>query len=92
MLILVVKVPKRFSVSNQPVGALSAAGASPVRLRVLRGRRRGETVPHGDVIWIFNRNLLFFWRDCADAVVRVSFRYSAARLQNKEKNEMIKCI
>ena len=44
----------RFRVSNRPVGAPSAAGASSVRVRVLRvgpahrGRRRGEQVPHGD--------------------------------------------
>ena len=44
----------RFSVSDQPVGAPSTAGASSVRVRVLRvgpahrGRRRGEQVPHGD--------------------------------------------
>ena len=40
--------------SNRPVGASCTAGASPVRVRVLRvgpahrGRRRGEQVPHGD--------------------------------------------
>ena len=46
----------RFRVSNRPVGAPSAAGASSVRVRVLRvgpadrGRRRGEQVPHDGVI------------------------------------------
>ena len=71
MLILVVKVPKRFSVSNQPVGALSAAGAS-VRVRVLRvGRRRGETVPHAEILiflcLIHNTEIFCFFGAIAQA-------------------------